>query len=279
MSSLLEVQRRMAEAVMAPLTRQEGMRQRAADGRPMAKEAAAYIKPNPRLESFERLEIYNRQYWFRVLDSLAEDFPGVQAILGAPRFRELSVRYISDCPSTSFTLRNLGGKLSGWLEEHPEFLGAQPDLVRDMVRLEWAVIEAFDAAERAPLSAEQLENAENPHLALQPHVRLLELSHPVDDLLLAVRKRKGARKLPARQLVQTGRQKTYLAVHRVDYSVHYKRLEAGEFHVLQEIHRAAPLSEALEQAFAGSALPETEQAQKVQQWFALWMSLGWFCQV
>ena len=28
--------------------------------------AEAIIKPNDRLTSFERLEIYNRQYWFRI---------------------------------------------------------------------------------------------------------------------------------------------------------------------------------------------------------------------
>ena len=44
--------------------------------------AASYIKPNDRLTSFERLEIYNRQYWFRVLGSMVEDFPGLRAVLG-----------------------------------------------------------------------------------------------------------------------------------------------------------------------------------------------------
>ena len=38
--------------------------------------AAAFIKPNDRLSSFERLEIYNCQYWFRVLDCLYDDYPG-----------------------------------------------------------------------------------------------------------------------------------------------------------------------------------------------------------
>ncbi len=28
-----------------------------------------FIKPNDRLTSFERLEIYNRHYWFRVLSA------------------------------------------------------------------------------------------------------------------------------------------------------------------------------------------------------------------
>jgi len=39
------------------------MRQRAQDGHSVAEEAESFIKPNDRLTSFERLEIYNRQYW------------------------------------------------------------------------------------------------------------------------------------------------------------------------------------------------------------------------
>ena len=64
---LASLQREMAAAVMQPLTKDENMRASASDGRPMAEVAASFIAPNSRLTAFERLEIYNRQYWFRVL--------------------------------------------------------------------------------------------------------------------------------------------------------------------------------------------------------------------
>ena len=60
----------MAAAVMQPLTRNETMVQRRKDGVRMEQESAAFIKPNDRLTSFERLEIYNRQYWFRLVHQL-----------------------------------------------------------------------------------------------------------------------------------------------------------------------------------------------------------------
>ena len=59
---LLNLQRRMARAVMTPLTNSERMRAMAPDGRSMRAVASQIIKPNDRLTSFERLEIYNRQY-------------------------------------------------------------------------------------------------------------------------------------------------------------------------------------------------------------------------
>jgi len=87
--SLAELQREMAAAVMAPLTADEEMRPTAADGRAMTDVAASFIAPNSRLTAFERLEIYNRQYWFRVLGALAEDFPALRAVVGTSRFEAL----------------------------------------------------------------------------------------------------------------------------------------------------------------------------------------------
>ena len=84
---LLNLQRRMARAVMTPLTSSERMRAVAPDGRSMRAVATQIIKPNDRLTSFERLEIYNRQYWFRVLSAFAEDFPGPARRAGWPPFR------------------------------------------------------------------------------------------------------------------------------------------------------------------------------------------------
>src|SRR6202045_3363901 len=112
------LQRAVARAVMQPLTPSERMQRKAPGGGRMNAYAARYIKPNDRLTSFERLEIYNRQYWFRVLASMAEDFPGLRAVLGDKKFEAMSKAYLADCPSRSFTLRNLGARLEGWLRKH-----------------------------------------------------------------------------------------------------------------------------------------------------------------
>src|SRR5258708_34518955 len=105
----------MARSVMRPFTRSEGLRETALDGKAMRSYAARFVKPNERLTSFERLEIYNRQYWFRLLSSMIEDFPGLRAVLGGRRFEEMCKAYITDCPSRSFTLRNLCARLESWL--------------------------------------------------------------------------------------------------------------------------------------------------------------------
>jgi len=171
---LAEIQRRMAAAVMHPLTRAETMPRRRRNGVSNQAEAESIIRPNDRLTSFERLEIYNRQYWFRLYTCFEEDFPGLQAILGRAKFDGLMRAYLTDCPSESFSLRNLGSRLEAWLEKHPETLAPHATLARDMVRLEWAHIEAFDSEEKSPLSADPFAGlGEDSRLHLQPHVRLL----------------------------------------------------------------------------------------------------------
>jgi len=133
--TLEELQRAVFDVIRQPLTASEGMREQTRDGRPVREIVDALIKPNDRLTSFERLEIYNRVYWFRILSALAEDFPGLRAVIGQKRFDRLLIAYLTDRPSVSFTLRNLGSRLEAWLREHPEFTPKNERLALDMVRL------------------------------------------------------------------------------------------------------------------------------------------------
>ena len=103
--NLLELQRRMAEDVRRPLTADFEMQKTTEDGQSPEKIAASYISPNARLSSFERLEIYNRQYWFRLMSAVSDDFPTLNAVIGVKRFDALILDYLHENPSTSWTLR------------------------------------------------------------------------------------------------------------------------------------------------------------------------------
>ena len=289
MTDLDRIQRSMFDAVRQPLTASENMRQRTKDGRSLRRIAEDIIKPNDRLTSFERLEIYNRQYWLRVLAALAEDFEGLRLILGDRQFEKLSVAYVQDCPSQSFTLRNLGSRLESWLRSHPAFVPGVETIALDMARLEWAEIEAFDEGSKPKLTEADLSSlGPDPQFELQPHIRLLDLNYPVDEILLAIRSdqrendivsnavasnshRRRARK---RSLPQP--EKIFLAVHRADNSVYFKRLDAEAFAILCALRDGKRLSEAVEFVDWNSRSGE-QAADSLQAWFALWSSLGWFC--
>ena len=288
--SLASIQREMARAVMTPLTPSDHMRTVAPDGRSMRAVARKIIKPNDRLTSFERLEIYNRQYWYRVLSNMQEDFPGLCAILGDRKFVKMSEAYLVDCPSQSFTLRNLGSRLESWLHKHPKWAGTKQALALDMVRLEWADIEAFDSKAEEPLRAEELRAGadEDLRLRLQPYVRLLALAYPVDDLVLAVKKETDGefasnafderrKKKRVAAVARLEPEAIFLAVHRLDYSVYFRRLEREEFLLLKALGDGKTLGAAIGVAFKKSSIPLAERPENIEVWFRNWAALGWFC--
>ncbi len=279
----------MAEDVMRPLTSDFQMQSATSDGKSTEDLASSYIKPNDRLSSFDRLEIYNRQYWFRVIGAVSEDFPAVGAVLGAKRFDAMVLAYLRENPSTSFTLRNLGSKLPTWLESHPEFSPRRHKLLLDIARLEWAYVEAFDGADLPPLTAADFGDlGGTSKLHLQPHLQLLDLRYPVDELVLAVHRqtapsdimsnavteRKQAKRTP---LPAMRRSQIHLAVHRYDNSVYYRRIDREAFRLLSALQSGTLLGEALEVAFTGSSLSPEDQAANIQEYFAHASELGWFC--
>jgi hypothetical protein len=289
--SLAALQRTMARVVMQPLTADERMRNTAPDGSPMRRYASLFIKPNDRLTSFERLEIYNRQYWFRVLSSMVEDFPGLRAVLGDRRFEAMSKAYLVDCPSRSFTLRNLGSRLESWLRKHPKWAGTKQALAIEITRLEWADIEAFDGEARPPLRPEDLRAEAGPKLklTLQPYLRLLDLKYPVDDLLLEVRKEDEDTDFASNAFQERHKRKRvqavaklkpapiFLAVHRMDDSVYFRRIEREEFFILQTLDAGKTLGQAIALGFKKSSVPVANRSESVQHWFQNWATLGWFC--
>ncbi len=286
-----QLQRIVLGVIQQPLTASEGMRKRTRDGKSITKIVEEVIKPNDRLTSFERIEIYNRVYWFRILSSLAEDFPGLRAVIGQEKFDKLLVAYLVDCPSESFTLRNLGARLENWLPDHPEFAPGKQRLALDMVRLEWADIDVFDSAELPKLTEEGLRNlGEDPSFHLQPYLRLLDLAYPVDELVLKVRGKEEQKSDIASNVVTEraahhaskrlrlpNRKKIHLAVHRQENVIYYKRLEPAAFALLVALGEGKPLSQAIEASVNWSNRSVSHVTGQVHDWFANWSALGWFC--
>jgi hypothetical protein len=288
---LEQLQRIVLGVIQQPLTATEGMRKRTRDGKSVQKIVDEIIKPNDRLTSFERIEIYNRVYWFRILSSLAEDFPGLRAVIGQTNFDKLLVAYLLDCPSESFTLRNLGARLEAWLPDHPEFAPRRKRMALDMVRLEWADIDVFDSAEFPKLTEEDLRHlGEEPSFLLQPYLRLLDLEYPVDEFLLRIRDHEEQENDIASNVVTERapqhagkhvplpkREKVYLAVHRQDNVNYFKRLKPEAFALLVTLQQGKPLSQAIEASVNWSNRSVRHVTGQVHDWFANWSALGWFC--
>lgn len=289
---LADLQRAMWGLVSQPLTAANRMRPRTREGRSTAAVAGTIAKPNDRLTSFERLEIYNRMYWFRVLDSLYEDCPGLRAVLGDRKFMRLAEAYLQKYPSRSFTLRNLPSRLEKFIREEPKWTAPHTALCLDLARFEWAQVEVYDGAALPLFTTDDLRGA-NPaklRLALQPYLQLLLLDYPVDDFLIAIKKREallrgdasnaptGVHTVKDAKVPRPKRERCAVAVHRLNGRIYFKRLEPAACKVLLALRAGKPLAAAL--AAGIPARPKAsgdEIAVQVQGWFTTWMQLGWFC--
>ncbi len=290
-ADLAHLQRAMWRIVSLRLTPANRTPRRTPDGRRTADLAAQVAKPNDRLTSLERLEIYNRMYWFRVLDSLYDDCPGLRAVLGDRKFMRLAEAYLEKYPSRTFTLRNLPDRMARFIREEPRWTAPNTALCHDIARFEWARVEVWDSASRPRFTTDDLLDA-NPaklRLNLQPYLQLLDLAYPIDDFMVQVKQREAMQRgessntsihaptvRAARKVRLPQPARTFVAVHRLDNVTYYKRLEAGGYRILTAIRRGRTLEQALAAGLPRRADPGL--AARVQDWFRIWMSLGWFCQ-
>jgi len=288
---LRAIQRAFATGIMRPLTPDHHMQPKWVGGKSARQAVAAFIKPNDRLTSFDRLEIYNKQYWFRLLDCLYEDYPGLRTVIGDKRFHELSIAYLTKYPSDSYALRDLGSRMEKFLVKEPHWIASNPRLARDLVRLEWAHIVAFDGEALPPLEIDALLDGGDPaslHLAFQPFITFLACDYPVDDFIVTLRRREEpqgeasnavterAPRQTTKKLKLPEPKKICLAVHRIENSVWYKRLEPEAYLICSALQKGLSLQTACERAFRRRKADANFSAT-LQNWFAQWAAFGWFC--
>jgi len=284
----------MAKAIMRPLVN-DSIADKWIDGSDMNIFADTFIKPSKQMTSRERLEVYNQQYWYRLLDSLREDFPGLLAVLGDERFSVLSVAYLSTYPSRSFTLRNLGASLGQFAKQNYHLFKTQEQkLVLDVIDFEWSEIQAFDEERKTDLDLDKYSSliGTDPRFQLQPYVFVLSLDYAVDEFLLQHKKFVDSRSnVTARtadleqkkaHLSKPKKQRVYVVIHRQNNSIFYKRINIVEYKVLSSIKAGLSLTEAcstLKPKDLKSAYGSSEAVGALGESFSNWTRLGWFCDI
>ncbi len=247
-----------------------------------------YIKPNDRLKPIERLEIYSRSYWFRLIDGMYEDFPGLRAVLGQRAFDKVIRAYLADCPSRSYTMRDLGSRLGDWLKKNPGYAGNKLAVCLDMFRVEWAHVEAWDGEHRKVLGPEDLlELGPNLAMGLQPHLRLLELGYPVDELRIHASRAEDEHevasnapsKLKTRRLkaaaARLKREQIFVAVHRLDFPSTTGGWSAKSINCCVRIRESKNIGAAMTAFYKQSSMPIDDLEPRIGNWFAIWSELGW----
>jgi hypothetical protein len=144
-----------------------------------SEEIRAEIRPSAKADLGVLLDVYRNAYSSRLVEVLANDFPGLRALVGAAEFEWLARAYIAAHPSRGFSVRTVGGALAEFLAGTDPW--ARRPALADMAAFEWALAAAFDAADAEPVRIEDLASvppAAWPGLvfAIHPSVRRLALA-------------------------------------------------------------------------------------------------------
>jgi hypothetical protein len=241
-------------------------------------DAEQVVMRSQALTGLERLEIYNRAYYARLLECLREEFTVLRHAFGEEAFDEFAVAYLQKYQSRSYTLNQLGANFPRYLaESRPEEDGAGwPQFLIDLAALERTYGEVFDGpgveGERLVEVSQVLaiQPARWPEARLQPVpcLRLLRLRYPVHRYYTAVRKNQN----PPYPRPRT----TNLAVTRRDFVVRRYPLSRVQYALLEALAAGQPVGRAVGAA-AGAAGPDLDRlAADLHKWFYNWTAEGFF---
>lgn len=225
---------------------------------------ATTFAPPPAGTIEDRWHVYATGYLARLVEAVQNDYPAARRILGEGAFRSLVARYARTCPPRSYDIGRAGDRLAGFLKTDPltETLPFLPDLAR----FEWALAEAFVAADDLPLSWDEIASlppdavADMP-LALHPSVAVVRSQWPLFEL-------RDCQDLPdeAVAIPVQGRPIDAL-VYRRGLDVARRALADGEAELLMRISAGATLARLSD--VVGDVPPG-----RLAESFRLWVSEG-----
>lgn len=126
-----------------------------------------------RLSATDRLAIYNRGYFYRLLDALASVFSQTKRLLGDSDFERLGLDYLARHPSDHPAAERVGRSFSEYLRS-----AGRPTLVVDVASLEWARLCALVAPNPASVATvNRIEPGSFPRARLHfvPSLHFLQL--------------------------------------------------------------------------------------------------------
>lgn len=229
-----------------------------------------FIADAPGVQAAERFGVYAEAYRLRLVEALAADFPALQALLGDAEFDALGRGFIDAQPSGHFSIRWFGRGLPGFLAEAAPHRD-QPFLY-DLAAFEWALSEAFDAADTPGIGPERLAGLDPalwPLLRLEFHpcLRCLALAYNTPEVWKAL-----SRDEPPPEPARLESPQTW-AVWRRELRLFFRPLSVPEAWALAAFARGLRFAEVCE-GLCDWLEPE-QVAPSAAGFLQSWMQEGW----
>lgn len=262
-AQLADFQRWMGRATARPLD--------ARPSRALRDAANARLRAANGMDGLERLEVYHRQYWYRLLSILQEEYPCVVHLMGLGRFNDWAMRYLGAHPPSSPYLAALDAEFPAFLRRR--YRGARREAVLEAAEYERALAKAFDAPEGKRPSPRDARNPAT-RWTLAAHVTPLWLRRDLAAYRALCRKDEALTgKFPFKRLGKNGHG---LCLHRHANTIYEKPLSRAEFLLLAALAKPRTLDAVFREARRGATAKEkAEMERNAGAWFREWTELGW----
>lgn len=271
--SLKQLQEWFASRMASPLNEEEGIS--SSSKALIAEEASQFIAPTDQLTPYERLHIYHRQYWWRLLRHLQEHMPLLVRLLGYEAFNQkIGVPYFTRYPPNHWMLHYLGLRLPLWMRQ--EYRGINHHPLWEASRIDWAFKHSFFALRKTSLqlpsliTSKSLERLLDKPLRLQPHVHLLALQRPWLPYREQLLEQEGDYWIQ-KGLPLLRKEKSHVVIFRcTSYEVKWKSLTPSAFRFLSKFRKTCSIYQALEQMDKMD-----EAAHQLRDWLQTWIGYQW----
>lgn len=258
---LPELQKWMRKVLTSPT----GVRSALEKPHPSKIRCLPVIGETPEVSREARLSIYGNGYFSRIIDVLGINYSSVKNVVGDKAFYPMARAYLIKHPSMFRSIDDVGDKLSSFLKTHP--VRKKFPFLSDLAALEWAAHQSFFADDLSLLDPSSLANLPEKRwrrakLDLDPSVRLLKLSWPVDDIWRADGNI-GREKITRETIF-------ILVFRRPDKFVRVPRISAAQFALLKALQEGLTL----ENALARLARRRFSNDHPLQTWFSGWIQDG-----
>lgn len=216
-----------------------------------------------------RFNIYQHAYRARLVEALRSNYPVVVSALGDEGFDALARAYVDARPSRQASIRWFGDTLDDFARRQYDTLIPHPALL-DLIRLEWALCLAFDAADEPVLALSDLAQVVPerwPALVFRVHpsARLIDLEWAVEPTWRALNDQPDAETtVPEHSPHAT-------LVWRRDFGPQFRSLDEAEAHALGNVIAGTSFGRMCE--LAAGDTPDQAPA-RVAAWLQRWVVDG-----
>jgi hypothetical protein len=249
-------------------------------GVPMEVEACEYIRPSPTLKPAQRIQIYNQQYWWRLLNAMQETFPLVTRLFGYHDFNyTIAIPYLLQYPPNHWGLHTLGDQLPQWVQD--SYTAKDKRLIYNASLVDTAFCQSFIAPHQKALDAAHIVEGNlstllDVNLFLQPHIHLFQFPYDLLTFRIAFMKESPDYWLE-HDFPPFAKDRTYqfILFRSLSNDVCWSDITPAEFGLLQQFQKGSSINQACEWLEGQEETLVEEASQNLHRWFKEWAVRQW----